>query len=363
MPINQSMWKIDDEVRPLRTANLVSENELEEILQHHIDMLNEKWLVIGRQVLTASNGYIDLLAVDGNGSVIIIEIKKARTPREVIAQALDYASWVRYLKPEDIAEIHRRFSAAFQKNDDRSFDEAFFDKFGVLPDEDNLNASHQIVIVASSLDASTERIVTYLSDARVSVNVAFFTVFADGDRRYLSRAWFLDPMLVEDAATSGRGNEPWNGEYYVSFGDVDSRDWEDARTYGFISAGGGLWYSRTLSLLDIGDRVWVNIPQTGYVGVGRVSDRARKADEVLFEVDGEKRTIYEISENAGYHEQYMDDEENAEYVVRVDWVKAVEKDEAIREVGFFGNQNTVCRPTTPNWRISLVGPADWPSIS
>ena len=39
---------------------------------------------------------------------------------------------------------------------------------------------------------------------------------------------------------------PWNGEYYVSYG--NGRSWNDARRYGFICGGGGLFYSRTLEV-------------------------------------------------------------------------------------------------------------------
>ena len=106
MPIDQSVWRIGGEVKELDRSELVSENELEEILQDNIKMLNPNWLVIGRQVSTAFNSYIDLLAIDSNGLLIIIELKKNKTPRDVVAQALDYASWVKSLAPEDIAEIY-----------------------------------------------------------------------------------------------------------------------------------------------------------------------------------------------------------------------------------------------------------------
>ena len=33
--------------------------------------------------------------------------------------------------------------------------------------------------------------------------------------------------------------------------------------YGFICAGGGEWYSKTLNLLNVGDRVWLTIPGMG----------------------------------------------------------------------------------------------------
>ena len=57
----------------------------------------------------------------------------------------------------------------------------------------------------------------------------------------------------------GHGMASMNGEYYVSFGD-EGRSWEEAVKYGFISAGGGTWFTNTLKLLKPGDRIWVKIP-------------------------------------------------------------------------------------------------------
>nr|WP_281430418.1 hypothetical protein [Salinicola acroporae] len=59
-----------------------------------VSILNRDWLLIGRQVRTAFDKLIDLLAIDANGTVIIIELKRDKTPREVVAQTIDYASWI-----------------------------------------------------------------------------------------------------------------------------------------------------------------------------------------------------------------------------------------------------------------------------
>jgi hypothetical protein len=57
----------------------------------------------------------------------------------------------------------------------------------------------------------------------------------------ISRSWLLDPVMAQaSAATTPAGPvEPWNGELYSSFGHSESRSWDEAREYGFISAGGG----------------------------------------------------------------------------------------------------------------------------
>ena len=119
-------------------------------------------------------------------------------------------------------------------------------------DEEQLDGSHQIVIVAATLDASTERIVQYLSDKDVPINVVFFQVFGNGESQLLSRSWLIDPIETEAKAVPAKreGKGPWNGEFYAAFGHyVSGRRWEDAQRFGFISAGGGAWYIRTLALL------------------------------------------------------------------------------------------------------------------
>jgi hypothetical protein len=72
----------------------------------------------------------------------------------------------------------------------------------------------------------------------------------------------------------------WNHrDFYVSFGADDRRSWTDARKYGFVSAGGGTWYSRSLQQLKPGHRVFAYIPKGngvgGYVGVAEVTGNAR----------------------------------------------------------------------------------------
>ncbi|MBI4297921.1 MAG: hypothetical protein HY676_05255 [Chloroflexi bacterium] len=137
--------------------------------------------------------------------------------------------------------------------------------------------------------------------------------------------------------------EPWNGEYYVSFGHDMGRHWEDARKYGFIGAGGGRWYSKTLDQLSENNRIWVNIPQTGYVGVGVVEKRAVMAKD--FMVKTEKREVpiteapLELDEQTkkDYLIKYAEDEEKAEYFVKVKWLRSFSIRQAVSELGFFGN--------------------------
>lgn len=183
MAVQHGIWKIGDKPEPLSSIRLESELLLEEQIVQDVSILNENWLLIGRQVYTDFGKYIDLLAMDGTGSIIIIELKKHKTPRDVVAQAIDYAAWVETLPSEKIVQIYNEF-ASKNTNAAVSFDQAYLAKFGVSPSEEDINSSHQMVIVAAELDASTERIINYLNDkASIAVNAVFFSVFQDGENQ------------------------------------------------------------------------------------------------------------------------------------------------------------------------------------
>ena len=47
MALTQSVWSLDEK-KPLDTASLSDEKELENLLCEHIELLNEGWLVVGR---------------------------------------------------------------------------------------------------------------------------------------------------------------------------------------------------------------------------------------------------------------------------------------------------------------------------
>lgn len=341
MAVQHGMWKIGSKPIALSPIKMQNEELLETQIFNDISILNPNWMLIGRQVITDFGKYIDLMAVDASGSIIIIELKKHKTPRDVVAQTIDYASWVEALPTERISDIYRNFAEKYGVAE-KVFDSAFKAKFGVLPSDEELNSSHQMVVVAAELDASTERIINYLNDrASIAINAVFFTVFQDGENQYLSRAWMIDPIETEEHAINVGKKGEWNGEYYASFGAYDGgRNWQDALANGFISAGGGRWYSKTLFMLSPGDRVWVNIPGSGYVGVAEVTGKAIIADDFIAD-NAELLGSYSQSNEKG--------DDDAEYFVPVKWLYSVDQINAVNEVGLFGNQNSVARPKTPKW--------------
>lgn len=198
MPLEVKLWKVDaDRLHPVGPSRLDLEDRLEEWLCRDIGLLSDDLLVIGRQIEQYGT-YLDLLAVDRDGNLVVVELKRDRTPRDVVAQALDYASWVEELGREDVERYAREHL-------DKSFGEAFEEAFGQEPPE-VVNERHRIFIVASALDGTTQRIVEYLSSTHnVDINAATFAYFDTDDGEFVARSMLLDEEVVERRAKARPG--------------------------------------------------------------------------------------------------------------------------------------------------------------
>ena len=193
------LWEVvsDRELHEIPSNQINLEERLEDWLATDISVLDPNLLVIGRQVRTDFGGTIDLLCLDSAGDTVIVELKKGRTPREVAAQALDYASWVRDLSHEQITTI----ADDYLRSSD-SLASAFEERFEKpLPNE--LNLGHRSLIVAESMDSSTERIVRYLSSMNVPINIATIQHFKDNaDRSILAQVYLIEPEEAEAKSQS-----------------------------------------------------------------------------------------------------------------------------------------------------------------
>lgn len=188
------LWRIYDgsNLREIPRSPLYLEARLEDWLERDISVLDPGLLVIGRQVETDFGGVIDLLCLDGAGDVVVVELKRDKTPREITAQVLDYGSWVKDLSNDRITGLAEAYLGQGK------FEGAFKRRFGAdLPE--TLNENLRLLIVGSEVDASSERIIKYLSDTYgVNINAVTYQYFKDPDgSELLARVFLLEPSQVE----------------------------------------------------------------------------------------------------------------------------------------------------------------------
>ena len=201
MPTEVKLWQIeDDKPQPIPQDTLDLESRLENWIRDDIGLVNDGLLVIGQQIETDYGGVVDLLAIDSLGNLVILELKKDRTPRDIVAQTLDYASWVQGLGLEEVERLTSDFF-----NEEKALEQAFQEKFdSTLPEI--VNEGHRMYVVASSLDSATERIIEYLSETHgVDINAATFAYFqAPGGAEMIGRSMLLDEQTVQTRSETRR---------------------------------------------------------------------------------------------------------------------------------------------------------------
>jgi hypothetical protein len=133
MPEEVRIWSIQqgNKLRELERSKLDLEQRIEEWTAEDISILSNDLLVIGRQVPTDFGGFLDLLCLNANGDTVIVELKRHKTPREVTAQVLDYASWINDLSNDSITSIANEYLGS-----KGPLERAFTEKFNIdLPDD------------------------------------------------------------------------------------------------------------------------------------------------------------------------------------------------------------------------------------
>ena len=135
-------WQIvDRQLVPLTEsmidAGRTESYDLEEWITTNPEIIRPGLLIIGRQVQTRS-GPLDLLAINRDGNLIIIELKRDQIPRLALAQAIDYASDIASWSVDRLSETCVKFTG-------KSLEEALIEAF---PDIDleslNINESQRM---------------------------------------------------------------------------------------------------------------------------------------------------------------------------------------------------------------------------
>ena len=112
MATRMSLWKLnpDGSASAVMEQRLATEAQIESAVESAPELLGMDVIIIGRQTPTPS-GPLDLLAIDGDGRLVVVENKRDRTPREVLAQTIDYAAWVSTLTFDEVETIYAKYGA------------------------------------------------------------------------------------------------------------------------------------------------------------------------------------------------------------------------------------------------------------
>jgi hypothetical protein len=172
-------------------------------------------LYIGRQGTPEEGGIFDILAVDENGSTVIIELKRGKAPREIVAQALEYASGIRREDYEDLDDRYREFLR------ERRSDETASDEYQSLADahadhfdldeplsEREFNTKQRLVLVGTEFRDVSLNMADFLREHDIDVVCVEYDSYAveDGGLKLLVTDAVRRPLSDEPAKTSKKSD-------------------------------------------------------------------------------------------------------------------------------------------------------------
>jgi hypothetical protein len=350
--------------RTLQDQSIWERRDLQKVLRKSLRELLPEVLILAEEFCDwdDSKRRIDLLGIDRDANLVVIELKRGETGSYMELQAIRYAAMVSTMTFDQAVSAFASSDSDFDEPSARtklleflSWDE---------PNEDDFAQDVRLVLFSEDFAKELSSSILWLNGKGLDITCFKMSCFEVAGKTLLDFQQIIPLKEAEEyqvkvrekqqkEQSSRKSKIPWNGECYANFGDHDTRSWEDARKFGFISAGGGAWYTRTLGLLSEGDRVWVNQPGVGYLGVGLVSGPATRLENFKVETDELSTPYLEVSEVRDELIAQRADPDATEVYVPIEWIASVDINSAINEKGLFGNQNSAAKPRTESWPYTI----------
>lgn len=147
------------------------EKVFESWLENSPDVLQDEETIlwIGRQIniqVGDTNKYPDLIGVNSSGDIVICELKKGKTPRDVIAQILEYSSWASSLTYDNLNNITKNYYINDPILRDKDLVDIYKEVFYPESEEDLdiiFNKSQKLYIVAEEISKTVVEVINYLN--------------------------------------------------------------------------------------------------------------------------------------------------------------------------------------------------------
>ncbi len=237
------IWALDGvNAELLQTASRMdTEHEFEDILVANPSMLLDGLTLVGRQTPT-EGGPLDLLGVDGNGRLVVFELKRGALSRDAVAQIIDYASYLDGMDTTELASYISENPGALDVDEIGNFEDWYNQNpnFGELESLKPL----RLFLVGLGVDDRTERMVRFLAEnSGLDISLLTFRGFVYEGKTLLAKQ--VEVEGDEDRAASARGgyigrDERWrrlgalimDSEVSELFDDVRNmfrRHWRESR--------------------------------------------------------------------------------------------------------------------------------------
>ncbi|MCY4644165.1 MAG: hypothetical protein OXB88_06055 [Bacteriovoracales bacterium] len=219
---SKTLEELEEET--LDKNNLSERGDLQQWVKSNPEVISKHFEFDLKIIAEEYNGFEvndrpDLLAVDEEGALVVIEIKRGHSGSRIDFQALKYASYCSSLGPEEIIEIYAEYLK--KENIDKDARDDLFEfvrrEIDGNDSEDyefsELNRSQKIILLAENFDGRIKSVVAWLANQDIDISCIKFSLCKDGDTFYLDSQKILphEPIeshLIGNAPSSHIGKHP-----------------------------------------------------------------------------------------------------------------------------------------------------------
>ncbi|KTG11429.1 hypothetical protein AUR64_04020 [Haloprofundus marisrubri] len=200
----------EDDLQRIPETSVDYERTLEKQLvrTHAATIGGEDLLYLSRQEGPSDDQTtFDLIAVDANGDIVILELKRDRTPRDIISQALDYASGLRNTTYETLADWYEEFRQAhdIETPTPSALNEAHADYFELDEplSEREFNQDQRLLLLADEFDEKTISVADFLREHGIDVICVTHQSFRSEEGLHLLTTEAIRRPLREEPQSMG----------------------------------------------------------------------------------------------------------------------------------------------------------------
>lgn len=199
----------EEDLTRIQNSDLDKEQHLEEYLSKSrgAEIGGVEIMYIGRQESPSKSGIFDLLGVDETGNTVVLELKRDRPTREIVSQALEYASGVRTEEYEELNDWFQQYLYRYTSQDietetgNLTLAEAHQDFFGREDplDPSQFNTEQRLLLVGADFNKRTLNIVDFLREHDMDVICVEYRTYKteDTDLKLLTTDSVRRPLSVE----------------------------------------------------------------------------------------------------------------------------------------------------------------------
>lgn len=190
------MYKVDIENKNLiklsktnfSQLNLKERYDIEEWIEKTPEILGEELLIINKELILPSGIRLDLLAIDKKANLVVIELKRDDSGRNLEWQSIKYVSYCSNFLVEDIFKYFAEYLGS-DEDEAQLLIEEFIDE-----EMDKLNENQRIILVSKEFHSDVVSAVLWLRDYKIDIECVRFIPYIDQGRELFITTDMIIPL-------------------------------------------------------------------------------------------------------------------------------------------------------------------------